>query len=105
MKISLAAALLRRKELQQKVDQLRPINTQQLYQVKVARKNVTDSVDDIVAQVPLVKFEQVTASFDWHARRLREIDLAIQQANHMTQVEVGDNVMDDYIDKTDISKR
>jgi len=96
MEVSLAAALLRRKELQQKVDQLKVINVRDLYEIKAQRKNVTESLDDIVAQVPKLKPEEVTAAFDWHARRLREIDLVIQQANHSTKVEVGDTVMDDY---------
>lgn len=96
MKVSLASALLRRKELQAKVDQLKAINVKELYEVKAQRRQVTESIDDIVAQVPKLKVEEVTAAFDWHARRLREIDLMIQQANHATVVEVGDTVMDDY---------
>lgn len=96
MKVSLAAALLRRKELQQKVDQLKSINLKDLYEVKATRRQVTESVDDIVAQVPKLKPEEVTAAFDWHARRLREIDLAIQQANHTTVIEIGETIMDDF---------
>jgi 3-methyladenine DNA glycosylase AlkC len=67
-----------------------------LYEVKAQRRQVTESIDDIVAQVPKLKPEDVTAAYDWHARRLREIDLVIQQANHATVVEVGDTVMDDF---------
>lgn len=96
MKISLAAALLRRKELQGKVDQLKTLNVRDLFEVKAQRKNVTENIDDIVAQVPKLKPEEVTAAYDWHARRLREIDLTIQQANHTTVVEIGESVMDDY---------
>ena len=96
MKVSLASALLRRKELQQKVDQLKAINIRDLFEVKAQRKNVTESIDDIVVQVPKLRPEEVTAAFDWHARRLREVDLVIQQANHATIVEVDDKVMDDY---------
>lgn len=96
MKVTLASALLRRKELQQKVDQLKQINVKDMFEVKAQRRQVTDSIDDIVAQVPKLKPEEVTAAFDWHARRLREIDLAIQQANHTTQLEIGDSIMEDY---------
>lgn len=105
MKVSLASALLRRKELQQKVDQLKPIQIQNLFEVKVKRTNVTESVDDVVAQVPLVKFEQVTKAYDWHARRLRQVDLAIQQANHSTILDIDDGIMEDFSDNTDITKR
>ena len=105
MKVSLASALLRRKELQQKVDQLKPIQIQNLFEVKVKRTNVTESVDDIVAQVPIVKFEQVTAAYDWHARRLRMVDLAIQQANHATVVDIEDSIMDDYKDQSELKRK
>ncbi len=96
MKVTLASALLRRKELQQKVDQLKQINVKDMFEVKAQRRQVTESIDDIVAQVPKLKPEEVTAAFDWHARRLREIDLAIQQANHSTELEIGETIMDDY---------
>lgn len=99
MKVSLAEALLRRKELQQKVDQLKAINVRDLYEVKFQRKAINESTDDIVAQVPKVELGQITAAYDWHARRLRLVDLAIQQANHATTLEVEESVMSDYAEK------
>jgi Skp family chaperone for outer membrane proteins len=99
MQVSLAHALLRRKELQQKVDQLKAINVKDLFEVKAQRRNVTENIDDIIAQVPKLKPEEVTAAYDWHARRLREVDLVIQQANHATLIEVNPVVMDDYTTK------
>ncbi len=95
-KIKLAEALLRRKELQGKVDALKAINVQGLFETKVQRQNVTDSVDNVVAQVPKIKIEQVTVSFDWHSRRLRLIDAAIQQANWSTDIDIEESVMTDY---------
>src|SRR5262245_64436094 len=86
MKVALAEALLRRKELQQKVDQLKTINHKDLYEIKGKRAKVTDDVDDIVMQVPLLMMSQVTAAYDWHARRLRQVDSAIQQANWETTI-------------------
>lgn len=96
MQVTLASALLRRKELQQKVDQLRTLDVKALFEVKVKRTNVTDNVDDIIATVPKLKPEEVTAAYDWHARRLREVDLAIQQANHATQIEIPEAIMADF---------
>lgn len=96
MQVSLASALLRRKELQQKVEVLKQIEAKALFEVKAKRMNVTDNLDDIIAQVPKLKPEEVTAAFDWHARRLREVDLAIQQANHATQIEIPSVVMEDF---------
>ena len=96
MKIKLAEALLRRKELQEKVDQLRQINVKELYEVKVKRQQITDSVDNIVAEVPKLNINQVTSAFDWLARRLRMIDALIQQSNWTVEIDIDKTVMDDY---------
>lgn len=98
MKIKLAEALLRRKELDQKVSQLAGINQKELFEIKVKRSQVTDSIEDVVAQVPKVSFQQVTHAFDHHAKSLRRIDAAIQQANWNTEIDVDESVMGDYID-------
>lgn len=98
MEIKLAEALLRRKELQEKVDRLRNINVKDLFEIKVKRTNVTESVDDIVAQVPKISFQQITHAFDWHAKALRQVDAAIQQANWTTVLEVDDEAVKDYVD-------
>ena len=96
MEVKLAEALLRRKELQGKVNQLSSIKDRDLYEVKGKRTKVTDEVDDLVLQVPLLSAQQVTAEHDWHARQLRLVDAAIQQANWTTSVTVADDVMSDY---------
>ena len=95
-KIKLAEALLRRKELQGKVDVLKQIKDKDMFEVKFQRKAVNESIDDIVAQVPKLTASQVTAEFDFYARQLRLVDAAIQQANWTVEVEVGDTVMGDY---------
>jgi hypothetical protein len=97
-KIKLAEALLRRKELQLKVDQLRSINQEGLFVVKTGRKHAHEGIDDIIAQVPKVSFKQITHAYDWHAKNLRRVDSAIQQANWNTEVELDGEVMDDYVD-------
>ena len=96
MNIKLAEALLRRKELQGKVDALRQIKDKDMFEVVARRQPVTVGIDDIVAQVPKLTASQVTAEFDWHARQLRLIDAAIQQANWTTEVAVADSVMGDF---------
>lgn len=97
MNITLAEALLRRKELQGKVDVLKIIKDKALFEVKGKRTRVTEEVDDLVLQVPLMTASQVTAEYDWHARQLRLVDAAIQQANWTTKIDVGDTVMADYV--------
>jgi len=96
MKVKLAEALLRRKELQGKVDMLKHIQDKNLFEVKAQRRQVTESLDDIIAQVPKLTASQVTAEYDWHARQLRLVDAAIQQANWTCEVDVDQTVMSDY---------
>jgi hypothetical protein len=97
-KILLAEALLRRKELQEKVNVLARVKDEVLHEVVMTRKKVSDDYDDIVAKVPKITANELTACYDWHARQLRLVDAAIQQANWNTQIEVQDSVMDDFKD-------
>lgn len=96
MNVKLAEALLRRKELQAKVDQLHTIQAPQLFETVMQRRQVNETVDDIVAKVPKLTAAQVTAEYDFYARQLRLVDAAIQQANWTTEVEVQNTVMQDY---------
>ena len=96
MKIKLAEALLRRKELQEKVDLLRRIDSTALYEVRARRVKVTDNIDDIVADVPKLTASQVTQEYDFYAKQLRKVDAVIQQANWITDLEVDSEVMSDY---------
>lgn len=96
MKIKLAEALLRRKELQGKVEILKSIKDRDLFEIKAQRTKVTDSIDDIVAAIPKLTASQVTAEHDWHARQMRLIDAAIQQANWTTDVDVDASTMAEY---------
>ena len=98
MQKKLAEALLRRKELQQHVDRLSKINLQELFEVKVQRQSVTENVDNVVAQVPKVSFQQVTAAYNYYAKNLRLVDAAIQQANWTTEVSLQDDVMNDFVE-------
>lgn len=96
MQVKLAEALLRRKELQAKVDQLKTIKDKDLFEVKGRRTKVTDEIDDLVLQVPLLSQAEVLGAYDWHAKQLRLVDAAIQQANWTTEIGVDASVMEDY---------
>ncbi len=96
MKVKLAEALLRRKELNEKVEQLKKINVENLFEVRAQRKNVTENIDDVIAKVPKIGLNQVAAGYDWYAKQLRLIDAAVQQANWVTEVDVPDSSMADY---------
>lgn len=96
--MKLAEALLRRKELQEKLDRIGSIKRQELYEVKCRRINVTESLDDITAEVPKLTLTEVTAEYDHYAKQLRLIDGAIQQTNWTTEVTV-EGVLEDYTPK------
>lgn len=95
--VKLAEALLRRKELEAKVAILKAFKDKDMFEVRVQRKPAAENIDDIVAAVPKLTASQVTAEYDWHARQLRLVDAAIQQANWTTHVDVADTVMADYV--------
>jgi len=99
MKVKLAEALLRRKELSGKVQGLAQIKQAAIYEVKTTRKPAHEGIDDIVAQVPKLTASQVTREYDWHARQLRLVDAAIQQANWTVEIDVNESVMDDFKDE------
>lgn len=94
--MKLADALLRRKELQQKVDQIKTIKEKDLYEFRFERKQVNDSLDDIRAQIPKCDLSQVTQEYDYYANKLRLIDASIQQLNWTTDITVEDKVWVDY---------
>lgn len=97
MQVKLAEALLRRKELQEKVEILKKFKDNQLYyEVRGQRVKVTEGLEDINVNYPKMDASQVTKEFDWHARQLRLVDAAIQQANWTTQLTVEDSVMGDF---------
>jgi hypothetical protein len=94
--MKLADALLRRKELQQKVDQVRAVKGSDVFEVKMQRRQITDTVDDIQAQVPKLDLKQVTKEYDYYSNKLRLIDAAIQQLNWTTDITVDPLVWKDY---------
>lgn len=99
--MKLADALLRRKELQQKVDQLKTVKAQDLFEFRYERKQVNDNLDDIKANVPKCDINQVTAEYDYYANKLRLIDAAIQQLNWTVDISVDDLVWVDYANYKD----
>jgi len=98
--MKLAEALLLRKELQGKVDRLKAIDHKDLYEIQTGRSPCQEGMNDWQVKSPLVAFQQFTHCYDWHAKRLRLVDAAIQQANWTAEVEVStDDYVDPYVDK------
>ena len=96
--MKLAEALLRRKELQGKVDRIDQIRKADLFEIKIKRQMVTESIEDIQAQVPKLTLSEVTKEYDFYAKRLRLVDAAIQQANWTTEMDLMDPcVNEDFV--------
>lgn len=100
-KVLLAELLLRRKQLQDKVEQLKAITPAQIFETVVQRRQVNETVDDITARVPKLTASQVTQEYDYYAEQLRLCDASIQQANWTTQIEMSQDVMKNYIPPTE----
>jgi hypothetical protein len=100
MKIKLAEALLRRKELQEKVDVLKKFKDNQMYyEIRGQRAKVMEGIDELNVNYPKLEANQVTAEYDHAARQLRLVDAAIQQANWTCEIDVDSIIMQDFKDK------
>ena len=99
--MKLADALLRRKELQQKVDQIRTIKEANIYEHVMQRRSVSEGLDDITGKVARLELNQVTREYDYYANKLRIIDGAIQQLNWTTNIVVNDKVWVDFAEATE----
>lgn len=97
MDIKLAEALLRRKELSEKLNVLRHFkDNHAFYEVRGQRVKITEGLEDINVNYPKLEASQVTAEFDFVAKQLRLVDALIQQANWTTVLEVDPMVMEAY---------
>lgn len=91
--MKIAQALLLRKQLEQKVNQLMPIKQVGdggLFELKTQRKNVSENTDEVTFQIPKVTLAEVTKEFDKYASALRKLDASIQEANWKFEVDFAD---------------
>lgn len=98
MDIKLAEALLRRKELAEKVAILKVFKDKDIYyEIRGQRNKITDGIDEMNANIPKMTASQVMAEYDFAAKQLRLVDAVIQQANWSTEIEVDPMVMEIYV--------
>ncbi len=97
--VKLADALLRRKELNQKLDRIRPLMKEDLFQTQVKRKPITEGLEDVIAEVPLMTWQQMNSVHDYYSKHLRLIDGAIQNANWNTNIEVDEDAFTDFVEE------
>lgn len=101
MEVKLAEALLRRKELEGKLNTLRHFKDNQMfYEIRGQRVKVTEGMEELNANYPKLTASQVTAEFDFVAKQLRLIDAHIQQANWTTILNVDPMIMADYVEQS-----
>lgn len=101
MKIKLAEALLRRKELSEKVKILSVFKDHHVYyEVRGQRVKVSEGIEELNLNCPKMTASQVTEEYDWHARQLRLIDAAIQQANWTSEIDIESETMKDFFNKS-----
>jgi hypothetical protein len=92
--MKIAQALLLRKQLEEKVEQLKPIKSmgdQGIFETKVKRINVTEQMDEVSIQTPRTTLDDVTKTFDKYASALRKLDASIQKANWQFDVDFTDS--------------
>lgn len=99
--MKLAECLLRRKELQQKLDRMQPLhaNPDRFFQMSAQRVPIAQGVDleEIRAKVPKVTLGEFDAEYNHYARQLRLLDAAIQQANWTSEIAEVEKCFKDYI--------
>lgn len=94
--MKLAEALLRRKELNDKVERITTVKDKDIFEVKVQRKQVHEGIDDVIAKVPKLTLAEVTQEYDFYARQLRLVDAAIQNANWTTEIDCSESVLENF---------
>jgi hypothetical protein len=95
--MKIAEALLLRKQLEAKVQQLTPIKQlgdQGIFEIKTSRTKVSEEVDEVRFQIPKVELSSVTKEYDHYASELRKIDTAIQKANWEFDVDYAETKLD-----------
>lgn len=95
VKIKLAEALLRRKELAERVDRLRRVKDSTFCEPVLRRVSVAEGYDQITGTVPKFGIAELDKEFNRSARALRMVDAVVQQANWTTEVEIEEEWLSD----------
>jgi len=100
MKVKLAEALLRRKELQAKVKEVANWKVADVFKREVQRVSKGENFDEITVATPMLKLPEVMAEYNYYAKQLRMIDAIIQQTNWTAEIDAvtsdGMNLMADF---------
>lgn len=94
MEMTLARALTIRKELNARSTDVREIKKMDIYETRVKRISVTKSTDEVTADVAKLDIKEVMREGNRVNAALRAVDDVIQHFNHVTMVEIPDDVME-----------
>lgn len=91
--MKIAEALVLRKHLEAKVEQLKPLymnGEKGLFETKTERRSVGENVDEISLSIPRITMAEVTAEYDKYSRALRILDTKIQEANWVNELDFSE---------------
>lgn len=95
--MTLAEALVMKKHLQLKVQQLHPLKVAGeggVFETKVTRENISENIDEVKMTLPKIELKDLTAEYDKYSKALRELDTAIQATNWKTKLVDGPDLKD-----------
>lgn len=87
--MKIAEALLLRKQLESKVEQLKPLKTagdNGVFTMKIERIHAGENIDEAKITIPKVTLADITKEYDFYATELRKLDASIQEANWKFEV-------------------
>lgn len=88
--MKLAEALVLRKHIAKKIEQLAPIKEygdRGLLEKRQQRVKVAEEIDEVTISVPHVSLKEITAEHDLYSKSLRQLDTAIQQTNWTAELQ------------------
>lgn len=97
MEITLQHALLRRKELDERIRQMQPFRDRDFFEQKIQRRRVDEGIDEVAVAIPKMTWTQFNAEFNFLQKQRRIIDGVIQQANWETKVD-DQGAMQDWVE-------
>lgn len=95
--MKIAEALLLRKQLEQKVEQLKPLKLNGengVYKLEIQRVKISEEVDEARISIPRLQPSDVTREYDHFATELRKLDTAIQKANWQFDIDYKETTLE-----------
>lgn len=85
--------------MQEKIEGLQNIKKVDIFEIKVKRMKVSDSIDDVTMTIPKMEYNQVVQEYNYVASQLRKVDAHIQKTNWTTELSGVDDLFINFEDK------